>query len=770
MSRTPFIAALLLLALSSFASAQQGQGPLIPGDKTFGEPRQQENRRRWFSEVRGLEHEPDAALYRRQALAEQRAILARQTPQLLSVAPRWQSMGPSPMTMTGWTFGKVSGRILSLAVRSGDDNIQYLGSASGGLWKTEDGGDTWLRLSDDLDSQAIGALLLSNGATPASDELWVGTGDHWSGCYDYFGSGIYRSTDAGLTFQPRNGSGANTLKLSTINAISRHPAQPQTLLVAGRGQCVNGGVTSTGGIYRTTDGGLNWTRVATSGSRGGMDVRFDRNDGNIAWASVNGTGVLKSTDGGLTWTTSRADTSSAVVRMAMADSNSNTVYMYTSAGAIDKTTNGGTSWASMATGACDGQCSYNLTIDVDPANADRIMIGAIRPYISSNSGTTRTAMTTTWGSTQSVHQDIHYVYFSRNSSTRLWIGSDGGLWRSNDSGASFTHRNDGLALTQFYDIALDRRDPDRMLGGAQDNSSLARSTSNVWYLSRATGDGFMNLSAPDDGANNGRYTFQTSYPSSDLPSISRSSNYAGLYGGAISYSSVSNTGLVAGGYQWVTALAVTKGYVFVGGNSVFRMPVTGSSWTSTGSTFATPVAVFSDPDPSGIAPLRLYAGTTGGKVYTTSNALPGGPDWTDISAGLNGARITDIAAQPGNPSTVYVTVSTFTGIKLYKSTTAGSSWSAMGAGLPGVTTNSVIVDTADPQRVFVGTDIGVYESTDGGANFAPMMLGMPRASVVLDLEIAANPHVLVAGLYGGGAWKISLDPDLDSIFADGFQQ
>lgn len=764
--QTVCVFVLLAVAVSP-AAAQQGRGALLGIDKTFGESKQQGNRRRWFREVRGLDSQPDAARLRLQALDEQQAILALRTPQYLTTAPRWESMGPSPMTMTGWIFGKVSGRIRALAVRSGDDNVQYLASASGGLWKTVDGGDTWQRLSDDLDSQAIGAVQVYNGATPASDEVWVGTGDQWEGCSDYFGTGIYHSTDAGLTFTRRNGSGANTLNLSTINGIARRPGQAQTLLVAGRGLCVNGSVTSTSGIYRTTDNGTNWTRVYSTGS-GGMDVRFDRNDGNIAWASVNGVGVLKSTDGGVTWTTSLANTSS-LVRVATADSDSNIVYTYTSGGLLSKTVDGGANWTTMATGACDGQCTYNLTIDVDPTNPARLMIGAIRPYLSLDSGTTRTAMTTTWGSSQSVHQDIHYVYFSRNSTTRLWIGSDGGLWRSNDGGATFVHRNDGLALTQFYDIALDRRDPDRMLGGAQDNSSLARSTSNVWYLTRVTGDGFMNLSVPADGADNGRYVIQTSYPSSNLPSLIRSNNYAGLYGGSTSFSSVSNSGLVAGGYQWVTALTVTKGYVFVGGNAVFRMPATGTGWTSTGSDFASPVAVFSDPDPAGVSPLRLYAGTTGGKVYTTSDALPGGPDWTDISAGLNGARVTDLATQHGNANIVYVTVSTFTGTKLYKSTNAGATWTPLGAGLPGVTTNSVIVDTADPQRVFVGTDIGVYESTDGGLNFAPMTLGMPRASVVVDLEIAASPHVLVAGLYGGGAWKIVLDPDADKLFADGFE-
>lgn len=760
------VCAAVVLATPYSAHAQQGQGPLRVSDKTYGEPTQLEQRRRWFREMRGLDQTPDAAAHRLLALDEQEAALALRAPTYLSMAPRWQSMGPSPTTMSNWAFGTASGRISALAVRSGDDNTQYLASASGGLWKTVDGGERWQRLSDEFSSQAMGAVQVYNGATAASDEVWVGTGDQWAGCSDYFGAGLYHSTNAGLTFTTKNGSGSTALNLSTINSIARHPTQVQTLLVAGNGLCVNGSIPSGRGIYRSVDNGASWLRVVSSGV--GMDVRFDRNNGNIAWAAVNGVGLLKSVDGGVNWNIAYANTS-GLIRLGTADSNSNVVYMYTSGGLIAKTSDGGTSWTDIATGACDGQCTYNLTIDVDPANADRIMIGAIRPYLSTDSGATRTAMTTTWGSAQRVHQDIHYVGFSRNSSTRLWIGSDGGLWRSNDNGTTFQHRNNDLTLTQFYDIALDRRDPDRMLGGAQDNSSLARSTNNIWYLTQVSGDGFMNLSAPDAGADNGRYTFQTSYPSGNLPSISRSSNYAGLYGGSPGYSSVPRTGLTTGGYQWVTALAVTKGHLFVGGNSVFRTTTTGTSWTSTGSAFASPVVVFSDPNPDGVAPLRLYAGTTGGKVYTTSDALPGGPDWTDVSAGLNGARITDIANQPGNPSIVYVTVSTFTGTKLFKSTTAGASWSAIGAGLPGVTTNTVIVDTVDPQRVFVGTDIGVYESTDGGANFVPMTLGMPRASVVVDLEIAANPHVLVAGLYGGGAWKISLDPDPDLIFANGFQ-
>ncbi len=202
---------------------------------------------------------------------------------------------------------------------------------------------------------------------------------------------------------------------------------------------------------------------------------------------------------------------------------------------------------------------------------------------------------------------------------------------------------------------------------------------------------------------------------------------------------------------------------------MFRLPVTGSEWTSTGSAFASPVTVFSDPDPSGNAPLRLYAGTTDGNVYTTTNALPGGPDWVDVSAGLNGAlhhrhraaaRQRERRLRDGQHVHRHETVQIDECRRELDRDRRRAS---------GVTTNTVLVDTANAQRVFVGTDIGVYESVDGGANFTPMTLGMPRASFVVDLEIAAVPHVLVAGLYGGGAWKINLAPYTDRIFASGFQ-
>jgi hypothetical protein len=167
--------------------------------------------------------------------------------------------------------------------------------------------------------------------------------------------------------------------------------------------------------------------------------------------------------------------------------------------------------------------------------------------------------------------------------------------------------------------------------------------------------------------------------------------------------------------------------------------------------------------------LRMYAGTSNGKIATTANALDPTPVWTDLTGSYPGGNVSDIAIDPKDLTRAFVTRSVFPAPHLLRST-SGSDWEAIGEGLPTLPANTVIVDPFDSERVFVGTDIGVYESTDGGDTFAPMMTGMPLGMVVTDLEISADPHVLVAATYGRGAWKIELETlVLDRIFADGFE-
>ncbi|MEO8673354.1 MAG: hypothetical protein ABI411_18725, partial [Tahibacter sp.] len=705
------------------------------------------------------------------AMRELRSDIAQRTPALISNAPRWQSVGPNAMTMLSWGMGLVAGRVTALGVRPGNENVLYLGTAAGGFWKSTNGGTSWTRLSDALDSPSIGAVLVNAGAGSAPDDVWVGTGEAFGGgCNGYFGQGLFHSTDGGATFAARNGSVAAPLNLSFINAIARHPTNPQILLAGGTGKCSPSGSVAGTGIYRSTDAGTNWTRVSSVGSA--MDLLFDPVDGNIAYASINGFGVYKSIDGGVTWSQVQASTA-GLQRIAMAPSNHSLLYSLTSGSVLARSIDAGATWTTMNSTACEGQCTYNLTIDVHPTDPARVLIGTIRPALSTDSGTTLTIITTSWGSAQKVHQDTHVVRYSRTDGARFWVGSDGGLWRTDDTGTSYANLNTGLNITQFYDVALDVRDPARIYGGAQDNSSSLRNANNVWNVTFVSGDGFMNASEPAAGANNGKNVYQTSYPSGtpSTPSIYRSASF----GAPNTFSKLTTTGAGDGSaYQWVTPLVVTQGQVFTASSLVYRgatSQTTGSFvWTPISPTLGAATVVLSDPDPAGVAPLRLYAGTTGGGVWTTADALAASPVWTDVSSGAGSGRVSDIATQPGNSAIVYAIHSTFGTAKLYKSLNSGSSWSAVGAGLPVVPANSVLVDTLEPQRVFVGTDIGVYESINGGVNFSPMMLDLPPGTVVSDLEIYANPHVLVAGTYGSGAWKFNLLATGDRIFENGFDR
>ncbi|UXI69080.1 WD40/YVTN/BNR-like repeat-containing protein [Tahibacter amnicola] len=763
------------VAADEYETGEYGEHPAFGRiDREEGEAEQIEQRQRWFIQTRGLERQPDAGERRAAAMASQRTALRAGVPPLISAGERWESVGPNAMSMLSWTMGLVAGRTTSLSVRPGNDNVLYLGTAAGGLWKSTNAGATWTRLSDVLDSPSIGAVLANAGAGSAPDDVWVGTGEAYAGgCGGYFGQGIYHSTDGGATFTPRNGSGSTALNLSFINAIARHPANTQTLLVGGSGKCT-GGSSSGSGVYRTTDGGATWTRVISTGNS--MDIVFHPGNGNIAYAAVNGSGVHKSTDGGVTWTVLAGGmpASASNVRLAMAPSDSNTLYALAgSPVGLYKTTDAGATWTKVNAAACEGQCSYNLAVDVHPTDPNRVLVGTIRPALSTDGGVTLTTLTTTWGSAQKVHQDIHIVRFSRSNGSRLWIGSDGGLWRSEDQGVNYTNLNAGLHITQFYDIALDVRSPDRIYGGSQDNSSEVRNGSNVWAVTMVSGDGFMNASEPGAGADNGKNVYQTSYPQANKPAISRSSNF----GAPSSFGGLAKTGISDGEpFPWVTPLVVTKGTLFAGSNFVYRAATSQTNsaftWTKMSPNLSgdgsNSISVLSQPAAAGTSPLRLYAGTSNGKLWRTTDALAASPTWTDITAGYPGGRPSDIALTPGNDDVIYVTRSAFGGSKLYKSTNGGSTWSAAGTGLPDVPANSVVVDTVNTQRVFVGTDIGVYESTDGGASFRPLMLGLPPGTVVVDLEISASPHVLVAGTYGSGAWKLTFGADNDTIFANGF--
>ena len=703
-----------------------------------------EQRQKWADDIRGLNKETNARSMRERAVNGLRLSSAQASMRATAAGESWVEMGPSAMNMTGWSFGKVSGRNNAITPHPTDDNIVYFGAAAGGVWKTTNGGVSWTPIFDQVGTLPIGAITIDpNNA----NRVWVGTGDKNQGCLGaYLGQGVSLSSDGGQSWTNMNGSGTTNMPLSIVNSVAISSTNSNQVLAGGFGACDASGQLSNGGVFRSANGGSSWTKVLSGKVE---DIVFAPGT-NTAYASVQGTGVYKTTDGGATWTNASSGISAATGRVRIAMAPSNPAILYALNGSkLFKTTNGGTSWTSVNTAACEGQCTYNQAIAVNATDPNKILVGSIRFAVSTNGGTNLSYLTATWGTGQKVHQDTHVLVWSKNNPNRFWVGTDGGIWRSDDGGTNYINMNANLNVTQFYDVAVDFSNGDKMFGGAQDNSSSGRTNSTVWGLTYASGDGFMNAIDPS----NPNVVLQTSYPSGGFPSIVRSTTG----GGANSFSSLSTSGITSSNnFPWVTPLATAGTKVWTASDAVYVGTTSASSfsWSKLTGALGSAASVLT-PKQSGSSYV-LYVGTSGGKVFYSSNAGVANATLTDVTGNIAAGRISDIAVDPNNNLRVFATRSNFTGTHLYRSTSGGNTWSAVGNGLPAVPAHTVAIDPLNTQRIFVGTDIGAYESNDGGDNFVPFNTGLPLGVIVQDLEISSSPHTMVAATYARGAWKVSL--------------
>jgi len=770
--KVPVGFALLILGLAVLTaglSAQEpppaeGSGPQAVRTKSGGEADLIRRRAEWFYGPRSA-----GATARLSDLRARAVEFTRHSEETLRLASGgrepesttgWTSRGPSSSTFGGWAFGKVAGRIPALA-KDWAHNILYAGSASGGLWKSTNDGVSWTPIFETAGTQTVGAIAVDPNT---STTLWVGTGEnttYW--CEDYFGIGLLRSTDGGATWEPRNGSG--TLDLSVFCDILVDPRNSNRLVVGGMTRnCVNGGYLS-GGVYTTEDAGATWTRrlpgYATS-------VVRHPNNPDVLWAGLYFGGVYKSTNNGVSWTQQTASglpasTNQGRVELAVAPSDSAYVYaLFEYNGAsFWRTENGGASWVEESTGAdaCDGQCGYNMTLAVHstaPLTVYRGTIQLFKTVTGGHGGKLKpgwTNLTGEWNSAQKVHQDTHIVIVNPNNGNEFYVGCDGGLWKSTDGGTSFTNLNANMNLTQFYGIGIHPTDDAIITGGAQDNSSLARTTSDTWALQTVTGDGFLTYVDPITPAN----VYITSYPYNNYPSVSRSTtgvlgSFTGITG---SGSGIATTSRI----EWVTPYdhaPDASGTLFLGTYRMYKTITQGSTWTAVGPADMTGGS--GDIYTVNICRTNgqyIYAGTNDSHVW---QSVDGGSNWSEISAGLPSRVINDIDADPTAPATAFCVVSGFGTPHLYEWT--GSTWEARGGGLPDVPANTVLALSAD--EVLVGNDVGIFRSTDRGETFVPFSTGLPLGLVVTDLKYNLTTHTLTAGTYGRGAWQRTLTVPLEA--------
>ncbi len=754
-----FLAILLIATGSPVVSQVAGEGsssePSIENNK-LEEGESIRRRLEWFYSTRmaGAPTDEERATLRAEGVETTRKLIqaqrSRRADGMEDTTNFWVSKGPSPSHFGGWSFGDIAGRISSLALDPAG-GIIYLGTASGGLWKSSNDGLTWTALFDAAGTQTIGTVAVDPND---SNVIWAGTGENNQGCEGYFGIGLLRSVDGGLNWESCNGSVGSTLDdLSSFANIVIDPRNSSHLVTGGRIRGCESGSSTNGGIYSSDDAGLTWTQRL--GNKNVYEIAQDPVVLDTLWAATSA-GVYKSVDNGLTWAVQTNSGlpagSTGRTELAISPSSTNTVYvLFGTPNALWRTTDGGSSWTQQASGAdaCDGQCWYNMVLRVHNTDPNIVIRGTIRMWKSIDGGVTWSDLSNGWGSGQKVHQDMHVTVMDPNNDNAFYVAGDGGVWKTENLGSSFTNKNGNLNITQFYAIDVTADDPETICGGAHDNSSLARTTSDTWDLQTVTGDGFVCHFNPLDP----NYAYITSYPSGGLPSIYRSTS--GVLGSFFKVTG-SGRGITAGDrVNWVTPYVldpVVPSTLYVGTHRVYRSDNHGTSWKHVGPGDLTGGSgSLLSLEINRNYPDIVYSGSASGRLWRSAN---GGNDWTDLTAGLPSRSINDIAGDPTDPERAFAVVGGFNTTHLWE-WNLGSGWVARGADLPNVPANTVLMLSG--AEIMVGTDTGVFRSSDGGVTFQPYMDGLPQGTVVTDLKYNMNQNVVTAGTYGRGAWQVPID-------------
>ncbi|HEV2302063.1 MAG TPA: hypothetical protein VGR91_10885 [Stellaceae bacterium] len=662
---------------------------------------------------------------------------------------QWTSIGPTPIT-NGQTIpaAAVSGRVNAIAVNPSNPSVVYIGAADGGVWESTDGGTDWTPLTDGQCSMAMGALAIDPVNT---NIVYAGTGEQNFSLDSDYGCGVLRSADGGQTWTQL---GASTFVTPSGGAtISRLLIDPTT---AGSTTATTLLVTADSGVYRSTDSGASWSNVLS-----GTATDAVRNPsapatvyaalGNIFGDPSNG--VYKSADGGQTWTQLGGGLPTSNVgriNLAIAASAPATLYAavqdtsnFGDLLGIWKSINGGTSWTQLsASGAtCNegfgGQCWYDMHIEVDPTNANAVYFGGEDLFRSTDGGSTFTDLGG-YNSTQNgdgIHPDQHILTFDPGNASVLYIGNDGGVFKSPDGGSTWSSLNQNLTLTQFGPGLSATPDSAKVLGGTQDNGTDLYTGSIGWTQVQGGDGGFTAID------------FNT--PTTFYQEFTRVSPQVSFDGGA-SWNDIS-AGISANSSLFYTPFVMSPSSshtLYLGTNFLNRTTNQGSSWS----------ALTQTPDASNISaiaeaksnPQIIYYGTDSAAIEVSTN---GGGSWTPINSGLPNLFVTHIAVNPTNPENAFVTFQGFGSGHVWETTNGGTGWANVSGNLPDIGVNVILLDPNAPTtNLLVGTDLGVFRTTDGGASWSPYQDGLPNV-VVEDLVFNSTTGALFAATHGRGVWE-----------------
>ena len=691
-----------------------------------------------------------------------------------------------------------SGRVADFAVHPQQPHRYFAAVASGGLWLTEDNGNTWKPVFDSEESFATGVVEIdpSNPLT-----VWVGTGENNAQRSVAFGDGIYRSTDGGTTWENMGLQGS-----AHIGDIVIHPSDSNTLYVAAQGPLWNSG--GERGLYKTIDGGKRWQRVLDIDDDTGANeivLHPERPDELIVstyqrrrhlWTLLNGgpgSGIHKSTDGGKSWTKLTSGLPSVEmgrIGLASAPSAPNVVYAIIEAepleGKAEKKSGGGVyrsddfgeSWKKVSGHRTRSPQYYNELV-VDPTDEDRVYALDTFTHVSTDGGETFERL-----GLEHKHVDDHALWIDPTNPAHLRMGCDGGIYESYDYGAQWSHL-DALPIVQFYRIAADNDAPFyNVCGGTQDNNSMC-GPSRTTYVEGITnedwtivlgGDGYEPQIDPTD-AN----VIYAQYQYGGLARYDRST------GERVYIAPQPPSGSAQYKWNWNSPLILSphdSNRLYYGAERLFRSDDRGSSWTVVSPDLTRQLdrnalnvmgriwsvdAVAKNDSTSfwgsliGIAesPLKeglIYVSTDDGVIQVTDD---GGENWRrtrSLPRVPDLAYVEDIEASLHDVNVAYAVVDNHKkgDHKPYvlRSSNQGRSWRLISGDLPKRgAVHAIVEDHVDPNLLFVGTEFGLFFTQDQGKHWVKLKGGLPTISV-RDLEIQRRENDLLVGTFGRGIYVL----------------
>ncbi len=709
----------------------------------------------WFTLSRAYPYDdiPFAA-YRR---ALDRAVAVREAT-LGTDQGNWIMAGPS----------NVGGRITALAVHPDNPNTIYAGAALGGVLKSTDGGVSWDEISDAVPSLSVGDLAIDH---TDSNTIWFGTGEANSSGDSYAGTGIYRSTNGGGTWEFMG-----LPESRHIGRIAIDPTDSQTIFVAAMGTLF--GTNPDRGVYRTTNGGNTWEQVLhLTDSTGCIDVVINPSNTDIVYAAmwerirkpsyrhVGGmsTGIWRSINGGDDWVEltnglPQHDPDNGRIGLAIAPTDPNTIYaVYINhpgrTMGVWRTTDGGDSWESRMVNPDPSELSgfawYFGQIWVHPTNPDAVYLGDVEHWKSTDGGIN-------WNSIlNEQHVDMHAQWQDPANPSHIVTGNDGGVFISNNGGVSWAKSYD-LPITQFYAITIDHLLPHRLYGGTQDNSTprtldgVVDDWDVIYY-----GDGFY---TNVDWTNS-----NVIYAEYQYGGLGRSTNLGQGY----SWDSILDGIDDDERRNWSTPVVMSphdNEVLFYGAERLYKTTNRGDWWDAispnlTGGSgggnliYGTITTISQSPLNADV----IWAGTDDSRVWVTTN---GGGNWTMVSDSLPDRWCTRVTADVFDQATGYVT---FSGYKeddllphIFKTTDYGVTWQDISGNLVDIPVNDILPDPTNADQLFIGTDFGMYYTQDGGATWAVMGDDHPVCPV-FDIELHNGDRKLVSGTHGRSMYAFDLD-------------